>query len=218
MLVSFQSVVGLSNNSTRKLKGHLSSTTIVILIDSRATNNFISKSLVATMAIPVTKTKEYGVTMGNDDSLKCEGVCKNFNIHFQGVEVWDNFLPLQLRSTDVILGLQSFTTLGTTKTNSKSQTMKFQLGKRIVIIKGEPSLDRSLISLKTMIKTLQAEKQGLANQARNRSPGDCIEPGFGIGLGLFKLSVSFDLGSLVRLFKLLDIHLGSLEPKPRDVP
>uniref|UniRef100_A0A803PCQ5 Ty3/gypsy retrotransposon protein n=1 Tax=Cannabis sativa TaxID=3483 RepID=A0A803PCQ5_CANSA len=138
--VSFQSVAGLSTNSTMKLKGNLGTKEVVILIDSRATHNFISKALVSKLNIPISETKAYKVTLGNGDAMNCEGICKNLNLHFQGVDVWDNFLPLPLGSADIILGLQWLATLGMTNVDWKLQTMEFQIGKQ---------------------RTLQAEHQGI---------------------------------------------------------
>uniref|UniRef100_A0A803QCP9 Ty3-gypsy retrotransposon protein n=1 Tax=Cannabis sativa TaxID=3483 RepID=A0A803QCP9_CANSA len=162
--VSYQFVTGLSSNSTMKLKGQLGTKKVLILINSKATHNFISKSLVTKLHIPIVETKANEVTMGNGDSMKCEGICKNLNIHFQRVDIWDDFLPLPLGSADIILGLQWLTTLGMTKTNLTEQTMEFQLGEQSVTIRGNSSLNRSLASLKTMAKTLQAEKQVIVHK------------------------------------------------------
>ncbi|KAF4346515.1 hypothetical protein G4B88_001093 [Cannabis sativa] len=148
--VSYQFVTGLSSNSTMKLKGQLGTKKVVILINSKATHNFISKSLVTKLHIPIVETKANEVTMGNGDSMKCEGICENLNIHFQRVDIWDDFLPLPLGSADIILGLQWLTTLGMTKTNLTEQTMEFQLGEQSVTIRGNSSLDRSLAIFTTI--------------------------------------------------------------------
>ena len=44
--VSLNSVIGLSNPKTMKLKGGIRRQEVTVLIDSRATNNFISLSTV----------------------------------------------------------------------------------------------------------------------------------------------------------------------------
>ena len=44
--------------------------------------------------------------------------------------------------------------------NWKTQTLKFQLGREHVTLKGDPSLGRTKISLKAMIRTLQKEGGG----------------------------------------------------------
>ncbi|KAF4351334.1 hypothetical protein F8388_011529 [Cannabis sativa] len=75
---------------------------VVILIDSEATHNFISKSLVTNLHITIVETKAYEVTMGNGDSKKCEGICENLNIYFQGKNTY-----LMLKSA--VLSLSVFT-------------------------------------------------------------------------------------------------------------
>uniref|UniRef100_A0A803Q751 t-SNARE coiled-coil homology domain-containing protein n=1 Tax=Cannabis sativa TaxID=3483 RepID=A0A803Q751_CANSA len=79
----------------------------------------------------------------------------------QGVDVWNDFLPIKLGSADLILGLQWPTTLDMTHIDWKMQTMEFQVGNQCVTIKGDPSLGRNLVTLKTMYKTLLAEKNGI---------------------------------------------------------
>lgn len=71
------------------------------------------------------------------------------------------FLPFQLGNSDVILGVQWLEKLGTVITNWKLQTMKFQVNGKTVTLKGDPSLTRSKISLKAMIKTIRKEGGGI---------------------------------------------------------
>lgn len=69
-----------------------------------------------------------------------------------GVEVVEDFLPLELGNSDVILGIQWLEKLGSVVTNWKTQVMTFRVDGAIMTIKGDPSLARSLISLKAMIE------------------------------------------------------------------
>lgn len=71
------------------------------------------------------------------------------------------FLPFQLGNSDVILGVQWLEKLGTVITNWKLETMKFQVNGKTVTLKGDPSLTRSKISLKAMIKTIRKEGGGI---------------------------------------------------------
>ena len=67
------------------------------------------------------QTESYGVTMGTEDSVKSEGLCKEVRLQLQGIEIVKDFLPLRLGSSDVILGVQWLETLGMTHTNWKTQ-------------------------------------------------------------------------------------------------
>lgn len=53
--------------------------------------------------------------MGTEQIEKGRGVCREVLLSLQGVQVQDDFLPLDLDSTDVILGMQWPQTLGEMK-------------------------------------------------------------------------------------------------------
>lgn len=50
--ISLQSVVGISSPKTMKLKGTIAGQTVVIMVDSGATNNFISTHTVRKLNLP----------------------------------------------------------------------------------------------------------------------------------------------------------------------
>ena len=107
-------------------------------------------------------------------SVRNKGVCRYVNVHFKGVDIWDDFLPMHLGIEDVILGLQWLSTLIMTYTDGKRQVMKFEVGKQNVTTKGDPSLGRSLISLTKMIKTLQTEKHGFMVEVNEIQQGQVV--------------------------------------------
>lgn len=67
-------------------------------------------------------------------------------ISLQGLEIVDDFLPLELGSTDVILGVQWLQTLGNTYHNWTTHTMKFIIGGKNIMLKGDPTLQKTRIS------------------------------------------------------------------------
>ena len=130
-----------------KLKGVLRGKEVTVLIDSGATHNFISTDLVRTLELLVDKTGDYGVIMGTGLSVKGEGVCRGIVISLQDIEVAEDYLPLELGSSDIILGVQWLETLGVMTVNWKNLTMKFMVGNRQVTLRGDPGLNRTPVSL-----------------------------------------------------------------------
>lgn len=75
-------------------------------IDPGATHNFVSLEKVAELQIPVTDSGGFGVSLGNGETVKGTGVCKDVAIQLNGgIVVREDFLPLSLGTTDVILGI-----------------------------------------------------------------------------------------------------------------
>lgn len=72
--LSLNSVVGLSEPRTLKLKGVVHGLDVVVLIDCGATHNFISTSLVEAIQIPIQETSQYRVVIGSGKRLKGQGV------------------------------------------------------------------------------------------------------------------------------------------------
>ncbi|ESR37449.1 hypothetical protein CICLE_v10030074mg [Citrus x clementina] len=129
--VSLNSVVGLTTLKMMKLKGTIGEQEVVVLIDS---------DLVSKMRIPIVKIGTYGVTMGAGAVVRGEGLCRGVTIHLQGIDIVEEFLPLGLGSSDAILGV-----------------MKFMLGNESVTLRGDPSLGKTLVSLKAMMRTIKHE-------------------------------------------------------------
>lgn len=152
--------MGITSPRTMKLLGCIRGDEIVVMVDPGAIHNFISKEAVQKLGIPVLRSKEFEVSLGTGDSVMGEGICKSVVLELQGIVIVKNFLPLGLGNSDIIMGIQWLEKLGTMATNWKTQTLRFQLGSEVVTLKGDPSLGRSGISLKAMLRNLRKEGGG----------------------------------------------------------
>ncbi|KAL8103703.1 hypothetical protein AgCh_028050 [Apium graveolens] len=158
--ISLNSVVGITSPKTFKLKGEVNGSPVIIMIDPGATHNFISVETMTNLGIECISSKCFGVSLGTGDTVLSQGECKSVVLQVQGLTIVENFLPIALGNSDMILGLQWLEKLGTMSSNWKTQTIKFKLGNDIAVLKGDASLGRTGITLKAMIKTLRKEKRG----------------------------------------------------------
>ena len=74
--LSINSVVGLSNPGTMKVKGVIQGKVAIILIDCEATYNFISEKLVKELQLSTRETSNYGAILGSGTAVKEKGICK----------------------------------------------------------------------------------------------------------------------------------------------
>lgn len=82
-------------------------------------------------------------------------------MELQGLEIVEDYLILGLGNSDIILGMQWLEKLGEVVTNWKKQLMKFQWEGKEQTLVGDPSLERSVISLKAMQRTWGKEDLGV---------------------------------------------------------
>ena len=96
--------------------------------------------------------------MGTGHSVHGQGVCKGVCLVLPGMEVVDDFLPLELGSSNVILGMQWLHTLGTTMVNWSTLTMKFRVGMTSLTLQGVPTLAKMPVSFKSLVRTVWKER------------------------------------------------------------
>lgn len=157
--VYLSSVMGLISPKTMRMEGEINGSSVVVMINAGATHNFISTTAAQNFNIQVIESKNFGVTLGTGETVQ-GGVCRGVLLELQGVSIVEDFLILPLGNSDIILGIQWLEKLGTTTTNWKTHTLKFQVNGVTVTLKGDPQLGRTGVSLKAMIKNLQKEGQG----------------------------------------------------------
>lgn len=104
--VSLNSVVGLTNPRTMKLKGELRGKGVVVMIDPGATHNFISKEVVSKLGIPISGGRSYEISLGNGAVVKGQGTCKGVQLQLQGANITEEFLRFPLGNSGLILGVQ----------------------------------------------------------------------------------------------------------------
>ncbi|XP_056699529.1 uncharacterized protein [Spinacia oleracea] len=160
--LSINSIVGITNPKTLKLVGYIGDGEVIVMVDSGATHNFISLRAVEKLKVPITKSAGFGVSLGNGEAVKGTGICKQVKLKLNSqIVIEEDFLPLELGNSDVILGIQWLEKLGSVVTNWKTQTMRYQLGGSTVTLQGDPSLAKSKISLKAMLKVIRKEGGGI---------------------------------------------------------
>ena len=104
--LSINSVVGLSNPGTMKVKGRIQERDVVVLIDCGATHNFVSEILVKELQLETKETANYGVILGSGTAVKGKGICEAVELMIEKCKVIDEFLPLELGGVDAILGMK----------------------------------------------------------------------------------------------------------------
>ncbi|KAL4568842.1 hypothetical protein LXL04_024459 [Taraxacum kok-saghyz] len=141
--ISLNSVAGLTSPKTMKLRGRVMEQAVVTMIDPGATHNFISSKLVEELQIPVLESRNRRVQHSNGN--RGQGAGKR---------------NLQ-RGTAAIARARHHRGIPSTKTNWKEQTMAFMLGAKQITLKGDPSLGKSLVSLRAMEREVCREGAGV---------------------------------------------------------
>ncbi|CAA0384212.1 unnamed protein product [Arabidopsis thaliana] len=104
--VKRQSTTEFTKGKDMRFYGFISCHKVVVVIDSGATNNFISDELALVLKLPTSTTNQASVLLGQRQCTQTIGTCFGINLLVQEVEINENFLLLDLTKTDVdvILG------------------------------------------------------------------------------------------------------------------
>ncbi|KAA0047243.1 Retrotransposable element Tf2 [Cucumis melo var. makuwa] len=153
--LSTNSVVGLNDLGTMKVRGKLQGREVIILIDCGVTHNFISEKLVKSLQLPIRETARYGVILGSGTAIQGKSVCEDVEIQLMNWSVKEEFLPLELGGVDVILGMQWLHSLGVTVVDWKNLTLTSSAEGKQICVKGDPSLTKARISLKNVFDWLE---------------------------------------------------------------
>ena len=108
-----------------KLLGVVQGAEVVILVDSGATSNFISASLLRKLGLVCDSCAKFAVVLGTGKEVRGQDECRNVQLSFESITVTLNFLVLDLGHLDVVLGVQWLEILGPMAVDWKLQTVKF---------------------------------------------------------------------------------------------
>ncbi|XP_052723768.1 uncharacterized protein LOC128193723 [Vigna angularis] len=157
MELSALSAGGLTQPRTMKLHGQIGTKQVLILIDSGASHNFISRDLVEELALPVVDTPPYRVSLGDGQRKETKGCCEAVTIHMGAVVIQERFHLFELGGVDVILGVEWLAKLGEVVINWGQLTMAYVQAGRQMTIKGDPTLTRSLVEPAALLKMKEVE-------------------------------------------------------------
>lgn len=97
--------------------------------------------------------------VGDGYEVQGQGSCKGVEQQLQDIKVIQKFCPIKLGSAYLILGMQWLESLGNIATNWQNLTMKFKHEGRLVCLRGDPTVTQTIVSLKSMVKTMESEKE-----------------------------------------------------------
>ncbi|KZV46800.1 peroxidase 64 [Dorcoceras hygrometricum] len=144
-----------------KLLGRVAGTEVVVMMDSGASHNFVSRELVKHLKLHVDDTVKFGVCLGDGGKVSCQGICRGLIVDLRECEIQIDGYVFELGGVDLILGVDWLRRLGDVVVNWEAMRMSFALGKNVVTLTGDPSLCRSVISTKSLLKMTDVEFCGL---------------------------------------------------------
>ncbi|GJX95417.1 retrotransposon-related protein, partial [Tanacetum coccineum] len=119
------STVSSSNLKTIKLAGELNGIPILILIDSGATHNFISKKLAIALGLTIKPAKRLQISLGDGSRVWIGEQCDSVSIQFGSYSCIVDALVYNLGSLDMILGIAWLGTLGDVLFNWQTRQVRF---------------------------------------------------------------------------------------------
>lgn len=145
--ISLFALEGHKSPATLCLAAKLQGRDVVILIDGGSTHNFMQTRLAASLGLPIHKSTHLNVTVGNGDSIKCDGVCHDVKMLIQKEPFSFDLYLLPIFGANIVLGVQWHSTLGPITFDYKELYMEFQQAGKPVRLEGVKQGTLSAISL-----------------------------------------------------------------------
>nr|GMD06458.1 peroxidase 64 [Ipomoea batatas] len=143
---------GIDGPKTMKFRGQIAGLDILIMVDSGASHNFISRQLTAVLQHPLEPTTTFGVRLGDGRRAESDGKYSQLHVDLGPIAMPIDCFAFPLGGVDLILGIAWLETLGDVKANWAKLTMEFTIGDIPVQLVGDPSLARLPISLSSLDK------------------------------------------------------------------
>lgn len=86
--------------------------TVLILIDSGSTHNFVNQKVVQALGLPVTPITKFWVIVANGERLSCTKNHEGVGLVIQGMAIIVTLFALSLNGLDNVLGIQWLEKLG----------------------------------------------------------------------------------------------------------
>lgn len=123
--ISVQAMDGVAAFQTMRVTGHHGKRELQLLLDSGSTHNFIDASKALKLDCKVESIDPMWVKVADGGQLKCDKIIKKFNWRMQGVEFTADVYLLPLSGSDLVLGIQWFSSLGPVLWDFVNLTMQF---------------------------------------------------------------------------------------------
>ncbi|XP_073035559.1 uncharacterized protein [Primulina eburnea] len=154
------SVNGINQPQTLKMRARVAGREVVAMVDSGASHNFVSNELINQLGLVVDKNVFFGVCLGDGCRVSCQGVCRDLVADMGQCQIQIDGYLFELGGIDMILGVDWLRTLGDVLLNWAKMEMRFSWRDQTVTLKGDPSLSRSMVSLKIIAKVSEVEFYG----------------------------------------------------------
>lgn len=126
--------------STLRVTGRCAGKEVRILVDNSSNNNFINSRVAEKLKLKQTSISEFKVGIGSGTYLHCNKKCEGVNLIIQGREFSVDLFILEIKGSEIVLGVQWMIELGTIKTNYRDLTMQFNYQGKEVVLQGENML------------------------------------------------------------------------------
>ncbi|KZV57116.1 peroxidase 64 [Dorcoceras hygrometricum] len=151
------SISGMTQPQTMKLRGRIKDEEVIVMVDSGASHNFVSRKLVEKLGLEIDEAVRFGVCLGDGTKVRCQGLCLELVVQLGTYTVAIVGHLFELGGVDVILGVEWLRTLGEVLLDWNKMKMRFKEGKHVVELKGDPTLERIMLSLKSICKVTEVE-------------------------------------------------------------
>lgn len=145
MELSALSAGGLTSPRTMKLRGRMGHREVLVLIDSGASHNFVSRRLMM-------ETQPYLVSLGDGQRKRISGCCEQVALEMGEAKVVERFYLFELGGVEVILGVEWLEKLGEVTVDWRELTMKYRQGDKRITLKGDPTLERRVVGPQALQK------------------------------------------------------------------
>jgi hypothetical protein len=107
------------------MRGVFQGKKVSVLIDGGASHNFIDSALLRRRHIPIVEYKGFKVDVPGGSIMPCDSYIPGMKLTLGRHELLQDVYVMDLRDTNIILGVQWLNTLGPITTNYKTMEMSF---------------------------------------------------------------------------------------------
>ena len=104
--ITLYALVGSPTPGTVRVKGRIKSVSLVVLVDSGSTYNFIDAYVIPNPHILVDESQILEVKVANGDTIKTQGLCRGVPVCLQGHIFTVQLHVLPLGGYDLVMGTQ----------------------------------------------------------------------------------------------------------------